>query len=270
MTTITFDLSVSMTAEKAWAALSDPQQRAAWFGGAYEIDPREGGTVRIDLPDDGVHATGVVRSYGPPHVIEHTFVDDAAPGVTSVCTWGVTRTVDGCVVSFRHDGATADLTTTWRRAFDARTRIDHAAELLRAARRVLLVSYITEEVPRALVRAGIEVLVKSGPGPDQWSVPRLDDDTLVFDPRTTPLTPVDIVHLDVGSLFDDNLDLAVELGASTYWAHSGRTHPAEPHDEQGTWLPDDVSALQREKTEARGLRYLDDVFIADAARTISR
>ena len=74
------------------------------------------------------------------------------------------------------------------------------------------------------------------------------------------------MHLDVGSLFDEYLDVAVDLGASVYWVHSGRTQPPLPHDNRGTWLPDDVSIIQRAAVEDRGLVYVDNVYIADAAR----
>lgn len=283
MKTIRIEVALDLTAEKVWAALADPTERAQWFRGGYAIDPHEGGAVRIDLDDEGLHASGFVRSYGPPHVIEHTFVDDAAPDITSVCTWGVMRTAEGSMLSFtqagvsvaQHDG----LSASWARVLGAsspdvagqrlHTSLDDATALLEKAQRVLLISYIGEEVPRALLTAGFDVSCKSGPGPDQWSVARMDGDLLAWESRTTPETPVDIVHHDVGSMFDEYLDIAVELGASTFWYHSARTRPPMPHDNRGTWVPDDVSIEQHAKTEARGLRYVDDVYIADAARALS-
>ena len=50
MKTIRVDVEVPMTAEKVWAAITDQEQRREWFGGNYEIDPVEGGMVRMDLP----------------------------------------------------------------------------------------------------------------------------------------------------------------------------------------------------------------------------
>ena len=135
---------------------------------------------------------------------------------------------------------------------------------------MLLVSYIGEEVPRALLHAGLDVLVKSGPGTDQWAIAQLDGDALVFDQRATPLSPVDIVHLDVGSLFDEYLDIAVQLGASVYWVHSARTQPPLPHDNRGTWIPDDVSINQLAAAADRGLSYVDNVYIVEAAKASAR
>ncbi|MET0903663.1 MAG: SRPBCC domain-containing protein [Acidimicrobiales bacterium] len=279
MKTIRIDVAVPKTAEKVWAAIADPDQRRAWFGGVYDIDPFEGGSVRVDLPEDGLHAEGILRAYGPPHMLEHTFVANSLPGIESVCRWSVTRTIDGSLLTFEQVGMSSaqhdQLAPMWSRLLGAplpevsgqrlRTSLQGASAVLRGARRVLLVSFIDEEVPRALLQAGLGVLVKSGPGPDQWSLARLDGDALVFDARTAP-EPVDIVHLDVDTLFDEYLDVAVRLGASVYWVHSARTRPPTPHDTRGTWLPDDVSIIQREAVEARGLIYIDDVYIADAAR----
>ena len=247
MKTIQLSVPFAHTAEKVWASLVDPAEREQWFGGSYAIEPREGGAVRIDLADDDLHGSGVVRRFGPPHVLEHTFVDDRAPDVETVCTWGVTRTVDGALLTLHHAGPRRD---TWSRAL--RTPI------LRRARRVLLVSFIGEEVPGTLLRAGFEVLAKTGPGPDQWAVGRLDGPIVQWDARAEPM-PVDLVHLDVASLFDEYLDVAVALGASTYWVHYSEDGPP----------PEDVSAEWRAKTEARGLTYVDDVYIADAARRLA-
>jgi uncharacterized protein YndB with AHSA1/START domain len=283
MKTIHIEVPVDLTAEAVWSAITDPAERRQWFGGEYDLDPTEGGAVRIDLPKDGVHARGVVRTYGPPHIVEHTFVDDAAPDVTSVCRWGVTRTATGSLLTFEQAGVADDrideLSSTWSRLLGASSpavagarvhdTLDGATSLLRSARRVLLISYIGDEVPRALLDAGFEVSCKSGPGRDQWAVAHLDGDALVWESRTTPVSPVDVVHDDVGR-FDEHLEVAVELGASTYWFHSARTRPPIPHDNRGTWVPDDISIAQRAATEARGLAYVDEVYIADAARRINR
>ena len=123
MKTIRIDVAVPMTAEKVWAAITDPEQRRAWFGGNYEIDPVEGGIVRIDLPEDGVHASGILRTYGAPHVLEHTFVEDSAPDIESVCRWGVTRTGEGSMITFEQAGVSPaqhdQLAPTWSRLLGA-------------------------------------------------------------------------------------------------------------------------------------------------------
>ena len=86
---------------------------------------------------------------------------------------------------------------------------------------MLLVSYIVEDAPRALLNAGHDVLVESGSGRDQWSMARLDGEALVFDERTAPArrrrTPRRLHS------FTEGLEVAVQLGASVYWFHSART-----------------------------------------------
>src|SRR5205085_10034702 len=52
-----FDASI----EELWELISDPDELSAWVGGRCTIDPRVGGDIRFELPDDGVVATGVIR-----------------------------------------------------------------------------------------------------------------------------------------------------------------------------------------------------------------
>jgi hypothetical protein len=127
-----------------------------------------------------------------------------------------------------------------------------ALRVLDETRTVLLVSYLGPEIPSALAEAGFDVVVRSGPGPDDWVPARPDR--------------VDLVHLDVGTAFDEHLALAVELCAHTYWCHSGRTRPPAPADDRGCWVPAPQSDAQRRATEAAGLRYVDDRYLADVVR----
>jgi len=248
------------SAEEVWAALVDPSELSTWLGGRCSIEPFVGGAVVFDLPEEDLVATGEVRSFGPPHVLEHTFVDATAPDVVSVCTWSVTRSADGALLTFTQEGVTPS--GAWAHV------LSPAASLLSAATRVLLISFIGDEVPRALLEAGFEVWAKTGPNDDQWALGSLDGDIVRWANRTSPPPQVDVVHLDVSTLFDEYLDVAVALGASTYWFHSARTQPPEPHDDRGTWVPRDVSLAQRVATEARGLHYVDDVYLAAAARRV--
>ncbi len=283
MKTIRVDVAVPMTAEKVWAAITDPEQRREWFGGNYEIDPVEGGIVRIDLPDDGVHASGILRTYGAPHVLEHTFVEDSAPEVESVCRWGVTRTSEGSMITFEQAGVSPaqhdQLAPTWSRLLGAsspeisgrrvHTSLDEATALLRRAHRVLLVSYIGEEVPRALLQAGLDVLVKSGPGTDQWAIAQLDGDALAFDQRTTPVTP-STSCTSTSAVSSTSTSTSPSSSARPCTGSTpARTQPPLPHDNRGTWIPDDVSINQRAAVEDRGLAYVDNVYIADAAKAIA-
>jgi uncharacterized protein YndB with AHSA1/START domain len=273
-----------------WAAITDSDRLSRWLGGRCSIDSRVGGEVQFDLPEDGITAHGTVRSCDPPTagfrvaLLEHTFVDDAAPAVTSVCRWAVIQNVEGgCDLHFTHDGfGEADrdkLTTAWPRRLGAaavpsavdRPGVSTAApaDVLAAARRVLLVSFIGPEVPVTLASAGFDVVAKTGPGPDDWASCRAAGGELVTTPLSRPPDHVDLVHLDIAHAFDDYVELAARLGASTVWYHSARTRPPEPADNRGTWVPAPQSARQRQIVEASGMTYIDDHYIADVARQIT-
>ncbi|MGZ4815227.1 MAG: hypothetical protein ACXVZV_07455 [Terriglobales bacterium] len=52
-------------------------------------------------------------------------------------------------------------------------------ELLQQASTVLLVDWPSKDVPESLVRAGFNVIVKGGPGPQDYSVYVLENDRVI-------------------------------------------------------------------------------------------
>jgi hypothetical protein len=147
---------------------------------------------------------------------------------------------------------------------------DVARDTLRASRRVLLVSFIGPDVPATLTACGFEVFAKVGPGPDAWACCHREGGNIRFEPSNKPPQDIDLVHLDVSEAFNEYLAVAKSLGAKTFWFHSGRTAPDEPHDDRGCWLPREISERQRAAGEAMGLVYIDDRYIADVARSLGR
>ncbi len=87
-------------------------------------------------------------------------------------------------------------------------------------------------------------------------------------PSATSPNEIDLVHLDVSDAFSEYLDVARSLGAKTFWFHSARTRPPEPHDDRGCWLPAAQSMQQRAAAEALGIEYVDDRYIADVAAAL--
>lgn len=271
-----------------WNAISDPIRLSTWLGGRCFIEPLVGGAVLFHLHDDDVLAAGVVRSYEPPRTgyrtagISHTFIDATRPGLTSVCAWYVTITGDdSCELRFSHDGmGEVDLDkfgAAWRKRLglpvreDAAPRVhtspDDALKWLRSTRSIVLISFVGPEVPTTLLRAGFEVTAKVGPAPGDWAKCSLSGDDLVTTPAARP-SSADLMHLDVGGEFEEYLATAKEMGAKTFWYHSATTaHPA-PADSRGCWLPAARSARQRAEAEAAGMSYIDDLYIADVARSL--
>ena len=109
--------------------------------------------------------------------------------------------------------------------------------VLRAARSVLVIDWPSRDVPDGLAAAGLEVVVKGGPGPLD---PRPDHIDLVYAYRPT-------------AELHGIAALAKELGATTVW-HGARVTDAE-------------AAEARRAVEARGLGYVHGD-IAAAARAL--
>ena len=286
---IRIDDHFDCTQHDLWDAITDADRLSVWLGGTCAIEPRVGGAVRLDLAEDGVVATGVVRSFEPPRdgfsvaMVEHTFVSAEQPDVTSVCRWAVVAKDAGCDLLFTHDGfGEADserLAAAWRRHIGetvpmpglprTTTSQTDAIALLRAAKTILLVSFIGPEVPMTLASAGFTVLAKTGPGPLDWATCETRDGAVATTPLPAPPAHVDLVHLDWTPAFDEYVGAAKALGATTFWHHSARTRPPEPADERGCWVPSAQSARQREVVEAAGMSYVDDHYIADIARLLA-
>jgi uncharacterized protein YndB with AHSA1/START domain len=72
---LTFDRWLPHPVTTVWTAITDPGERAQWFGHTT-IDARPGGRIDIDpvspdIPADAKHVTGRITVWDPPHVFEH-------------------------------------------------------------------------------------------------------------------------------------------------------------------------------------------------------
>src|SRR5256714_5695865 len=207
--------------EELWAAITDADRLSSWMNGSCYIEERVGGVVVLDLPDDGVAAGGVGRSFEPPRegfrvaMVEHTFVEADHPELTSVCRWAVVATDSGSDLHFTHDGlGEADrqkVAAAWHRRLGSSiplpevprvaTPDDAARKVLRDARTILLVSYIGPEVPEVLNAAGFEVVAKVGPGSGEWARCTVDRGELVAPALAAPPEHFDLANLHVPHAF---------------------------------------------------------------------
>jgi uncharacterized protein YndB with AHSA1/START domain len=71
---IAFERRLPHSVETVWAALTDPEEVAAWLGPGT-LDPREGGQVSIrtgpDQPERQGVISGRVLAWNPPRVLEY-------------------------------------------------------------------------------------------------------------------------------------------------------------------------------------------------------
>ena len=141
-----------------------------------------------------------------------------------------------------------------------------AADLLRTCRSVLVIDWPSDDVPETLVRGGLSVHVKGGPGPGDYSIRELAEGSVTA--RKTGRRPdhVDLVyvHRPIDEL-PQIVATAREMGARALWYQSGLTGEGAD-DPRGCWLPAAESNRARALAEAAGLFYVDDRYIADAIR----
>jgi hypothetical protein len=141
-----------------------------------------------------------------------------------------------------------------------------AEDLLRAGTSVLLIDWPSEDVPDTLVRGGLSVHVKGGPGPTDYSVRELADGSVTA--RKTGRRPdhVDLVyvHRPIQEL-PQIVATAREMGARAMWYQSGLTSEGAK-DPRGCWLLASESQRAQALAEAAGMLYVDDRYIADAVR----
>ena len=132
---------------------------------------------------------------------------------------------------------------------------------------VLVIDWPSRDVPETLARAGYRVLVKGGPGPDDYSAWVLRDGQVVTEQAGRP-DHADLVytHRPIAEL-PGIVAMARELGAATMWLQSGLSATGAP-DPNGTWLGDDDAQQARAVVEAAGIGFISDHYIADLVREV--
>lgn len=144
--------------------------------------------------------------------------------------------------------------------------LEAAARILTGTRRVLVIDWPSRDVPAALAFAGHTVFVKGGPGPADYTVWELDRGEPVARPLGRAPDQVDLLYCH--RPFDELpaiIAQAQRLGARALWWQTG-LDSSGARDPAGSWAPPGQSRQARELAAAAGLSYIDDVYIADAAR----
>jgi predicted CoA-binding protein len=141
-------------------------------------------------------------------------------------------------------------------------------EILKAAASVLIVDWPSRDVPETLARAGYAVVVKGGPEPDRYSAYELHDGEVTERKVGRAPEHADVVysHRPLGELAGI-VAMAKKIGARAVWCQSGLAREGTD-DPKGCWVPEEASREARHAVESAGLRYIDDVYIADAARRL--
>jgi predicted CoA-binding protein len=144
--------------------------------------------------------------------------------------------------------------------------VTDAEQILESAGSVLVVDWPSRDVPETLARTGFTVVVKSGPGPDDYTSHESSDGQIVVRPVGHAPDHADIVysHRPLDEL-PSIVAMAQEVGASAVWYQSG-VATSGVSDPKGCWLPDDESRAARTTVESAGLAFVHDTYIADVVR----
>lgn len=138
--------------------------------------------------------------------------------------------------------------------------------ILASVKTVLLVDWPSRDVPDTLIQTGYTVHYKGGPAADDFFVCELHDGQAVERRTGEPPAHADLVYAHrPHSELTDIVAMTKQIGAAVLWRQSGVGHDGTP-DPRGCWVPREESDQARGIAEAAGLRYVDDVYIADAVR----
>ena len=142
-------------------------------------------------------------------------------------------------------------------------------DVLRTARTIVLHDWPSQDVPDALVAAGLEVTYQAGPEPDDLYVTRLVDG-LAQTHRSGALPErADIVysHRPLEEM-PRLLAEARDLGAAVLWHQSG-LDAGGTKDPAGVHVPADEAHERARLAADAGVQLVTEPYIVDAAREVS-
>jgi predicted CoA-binding protein len=141
-------------------------------------------------------------------------------------------------------------------------------EMSKIVNTVLVIDWPTKDVPEMLALAGFQVVVRRGPGPDDYSVYELNNGQVVTRYAGRPPGRVDLIYsYRPSSELPEIIATAKSLQAKTIWAQSGLS-AAGVKDPKGCWVPEGELRLARNLVESAGLSYVTEPYLGDVAREI--
>jgi uncharacterized protein YndB with AHSA1/START domain len=118
---IAFERRLGHPVEDVWAALTDPEELAAWLGPGI-LEPREGGQVSIrtgpeDRPELQRAMSGRILAWDPPRVLEHEWTQ---PGLDlSVVRYELEPEAGGTILRLTHRRSVTPAATGGRAGWHA-------------------------------------------------------------------------------------------------------------------------------------------------------
>jgi predicted CoA-binding protein len=133
---------------------------------------------------------------------------------------------------------------------------------------VMVIDWPSEEVPEMLALAGFHVVVRGGPGPEDYSAYELNNGEVVARHVGRPPERVDLIYsYRPFSELPEIIATAKGLHAKTIWTQSGLS-AAGVNDPKGCWVPEEELRSARDLVRSAGLNYVTQPYIGDVAREI--
>jgi len=142
----------------------------------------------------------------------------------------------------------------------------NAKAIFKGVETVLVIDWPSKDVPESLARAGLNVVVRGGPGPEDYSTYEMNkggaNDGKVTERRTGRRPE----HVDLIYSYRPLSELpgiivtAKELGAKTIWSQSGVT-TGGVSDAKGCWVPEEELRRARNLVESEGLNLVSEPYI---------
>ena len=141
-------------------------------------------------------------------------------------------------------------------------------EILKNTKTVRVVDWPSKEVPELLVRPGLHVVVRGGPGPTDYSVYELNDGKVVAGHTGCPPERADLVYSNRPlSELPEIIATAVALRARSIWTQSGAS-AAGIDDPRGCWAAEEELRSAEALVREAGLNYISRPYIGDVVREI--
>jgi predicted CoA-binding protein len=141
-------------------------------------------------------------------------------------------------------------------------------EILQQTETVLVVDWPSKDVPESLVRAGLRVAVRGGPGPEDYSEYELKGGEVVIRHTGRPPERAELVYSyrpwgELGEI----VSTAQKLQAKTLWTQSGLAAEGVK-DPKGCWVAEEELETAKKLVHSAGLQLVTEPYIGDVAREI--
>jgi len=141
-------------------------------------------------------------------------------------------------------------------------------ETLKDIHTALVIDWSSKDVPESLTIAGFHVVVRGGPGPEDYSAYELNIGEIVTRHLGRAPEGADLIysHRPFSEL-PGIIATAKSLHVKTIWIQSGLS-ALGVKDPKGCWIPEQELRSARELVESAGLNFVTEPYIGDVARHI--